>query len=175
MLLEKQKLEEMYTSLRKPTPPLPEEVLVYVITIHRVCQISTFTSMMLERNMGRILACLLLICENSACQQTAEKAMRQLEEMKAVKNKLVLVKGLRSLLRGSKGIRKRVIAILTELLVEEGGLDAVLQAQLEGVDEGNADALAGVAKLITSVPAAVDKVMWVSSIYFTLLSIYSYF
>ena len=159
MLLVRERLEEVYSVLRKETPFSMDEILSYVITIHRVCQVSTFTTMMLERNMSRILVCLLLLCEQKESEGAKKGAEVLLEEIMTVKNKLVLVKGLRSLLRGSITLRKRAVGMLTALLLEEGGLDAVLQAHLEGLEESNGEAQAGVAKLITSVPVAMDKVI----------------
>jgi hypothetical protein len=132
MLLNKDQIDELYTRRLSSTEgsgndgEKVDSVFKYIETILCVCKVTTFTSMMLERNMKRILVTLILLKHDPR----VKSLLREL--LSSRQHKYHLVCALRSLLCCSFPVPAIASLCLTQLMTSDGGLEAVVRSFLDG-------------------------------------------
>jgi len=102
------------------------DVFNSISIILAVCKVSFFTNMMLERNMKRILVTLIILKDDNR----ARDLIRSLLESHIYKYQVVCA--LRALLGSSPDITAFVSRCLTQIMLSDGGLYAVLSSYLNG-------------------------------------------
>ena len=128
MLLDKEKIEFLFGERANTHHYIATaDKILWMKLIFSVCSVSAFTNMMLERNMKRIMCCLLLLKD----EPDARSMLNEL--VSSNRYKYLIVCSLRSLLSSnSTSLKKDSSTLLTHILVKNDGLDAVLRSYLDG-------------------------------------------
>lgn len=120
MLFKREIVDDLYSHLET------DDIFGHISTILETCRVNFFMKMMLERNISRILITLILLKEN----QRSKNLIRELLDSSMYKYQVVCA--LRSLLGSSLEVTTVSSRCLTQIMLSDGGLNAIMLSFLDG-------------------------------------------